>query len=179
VSHASWEELVASAFTKLKLRYRLGFPNRVDAEQPWGHWQQQPADSLATPLGPAHGYQLRDYMAPAGDVAMPLPGFARLMQLHLRGLLGEANYVLPNMYQMLHFSKPDYAYGWGVTKLSGTGAPVSFHDGTAGTFYCHAILYPSQKVALVVLTNQGGPAAEKACNELRRRLKRLFLQGLL
>lgn len=178
-SHCSWEELVASTFSELKLHYMLGFPSRTDAQQPWGHWRQQPTDSVFTPLGPAHTYQLRDYMAPAGDIAMPLPDFARLVQLHLRGLLGKGNYLSAATYQAIHFGKPEYAYGWGVTKLSATGAPVSFHDGTAGTFFCHTILFPSQKVAFVVLTNQGGEAAEQACIDLRRRLKKLYLQGAL
>ncbi|MGI4823726.1 MAG: serine hydrolase domain-containing protein [Janthinobacterium lividum] len=178
-SHCSWEELVASTFHKLKLHYLLGFPSQTDARQPWGHWQQLPTDSVFTPLGPTHTYKLRDYMAPAGDIAMPLPDFARLVQLHLRGLLGKRNYLSAATYQTIHFGKPEYAYGWGVEKLDTTGALVSFHNGTAGTFYCHAILVPSQKVAFVVLTNQGGNAAENACNELRIRLNKLYLQGKL
>jgi D-alanyl-D-alanine carboxypeptidase len=178
-SHCSWEELVASTFHKLKLHYLLGFPSQTDARQPWGHWQQLPTDSVFTPLGPTHTYKLRDYMAPAGDIAMPLPDFARLVQLHLRGLLGKRNYLSAATYQTIHFGKPEYAYGWGVEKLDTTGALVSFHNGTAGTFYCHAILVPSQKVTFVVLTNQGGDAAENACNELRIRLNKLYLQGKL
>jgi D-alanyl-D-alanine carboxypeptidase len=180
-SQCSWEELVASTFHKLKLHYMLGFPSQTDARQPWGHWQQLPTDSVFTPLGPSHTYKLRDYMAPAGDVAMPLPDFARLVQLHLRGLLGKRkhNYLSPDTYQTIHFGKPEYAYGWGVLELGDNGAPVSFHNGTAGTFYCHAILFPSQKVAFVVLTNQGGDAAEQACTELRRRLNKLYLQSKL
>jgi D-alanyl-D-alanine carboxypeptidase len=138
-----------------------------------------PANLGATGSSPTHTYKLRDYMAPAGDIAMPLPDFARLVQLHLRGLLGKRNYLSAATYQTIHFGKPEYAYGWGVEKLDTTGALVSFHNGTAGTFYCHAILVPSQKVTFVVLTNQGGDAAENACNELRIRLNKLYLQGKL
>lgn len=178
-SHESWEFLVAKAFHKMKLRYVLGFPNRHDARQPWGHGQLEPADSAFTPVGPTHAYQLNDYLVPAGDLAMPLPDFARLVQLHLNGLLGQRNYVTPQTYQLLHFARPEYAYGWGVTTLATTGAPVSFHDGTAGTFFCHTILFPSQKVAFVVLTNDGDAPAKKACYALRRRLKQLYLAGEL
>ncbi|MGI4739280.1 MAG: serine hydrolase domain-containing protein [Janthinobacterium lividum] len=178
-SHQSWEVLVANAFRKLKLRYTLGFPNRHDAQQPWGHWQQEPTDSVFTPLGPTHAYQLKDYLAPAGDLSMPLPDFARLVQLHLNGLLGHRNYVTPQTYQQLHFGLPEYAYGWGVTTLATTGAPVSVHDGTAGTFFCHTILFPSQQVAFVVLTNDGDAPAKQACYALRRRLKQLYLAGKL
>ncbi|MGI4741252.1 MAG: serine hydrolase domain-containing protein [Janthinobacterium lividum] len=178
-SGRSWEALVKRAFHHLHLSYQLGFPNRQDAQQPWGHWLQTPTDSLFTPLGPAHAYTLRDYMAPAGDLAMPLPAFAHLVQLHLNGLLGHDQYVSAPTYQRLHFGKPAYAYGWAVTTLGTTGAPVSFHDGTAGTFFCHAILFPSQQVAFVVVTNAGGAAAQQACTELRRRLKKLYLQDAL
>lgn len=178
-SHQSWETLVANAFHKLKLCYVLGFPNRHDDQQPWGHWQQELADSIFTPLGPTHAYQLKDYMAPAGNLSMPLPDFARLVQWHLNGLLGHRHYVTPQTYQTLHFGLPEYAYGWGVTTLATTGAPVSLHDGSAGTFFCHTILFPSQQVALVVLTNDGDAPAKQACYALRRRLKQLYLAGKL
>lgn len=177
-SHRSWEKLVARTFTNLKLHYVLGFPSRTDAQQPWGHWQQLPTDSVCTPLGPTHPYRLRDYMAPAGDVAMPLPDFARLVQLHLRGLQGHRNYLSPNTYEIIHLGKPEYAYGWGVAGLN-SRAPASYHDGTAGTFFCHTILYPRQKVAFVVLTNQGGDKAQQACTELRLRLEELYHQNQL
>jgi CubicO group peptidase (beta-lactamase class C family) len=178
-SGRSWEELVKRMFHHLRLPYRMGFPNRQDAQQPWGHWLQTPVDSLFTPLGPTHGYTLRDFMAPAGDLAMPLPDFARLVQLHLNGLLGHGQYVSARTYELLHFVKPAYAYGWGVTTLATTGAAISFHDGTAGTFFCHAMLFPSQQVAFVVMTNAGGAPAQQACTELRRRLKKLYLQEAL
>jgi len=178
-SGQSWEELVAATFRKLKLHYLLGFPSRSDAQQPWGHWLQTDTDMVLTPLGPTHGYKLQDFLAPAGDIAMPLPDFARLVQLHLRGLLGHSNYLSASTYQLLHFGKPDYAYGWGAFKLAATGEPVSYHNGTGGTFYCHTILYPSQRVAIVVLTNAGGDKAETACYALRRRLKSLYLRGQL
>lgn len=178
-SGRSWEELVKRAFHRLRFPYQLGFPSRQDAQQPWGHWLQTPTDSVFTPLGPAHAYTLRDFMAPAGDLATPLPDFARLVQLHLNGLLGHGQYVSAPTYQRLHFGKPAYAYGWAVTSLATTGAPVSFHDGTAGTFFCHAILFPSQQVAFVVVTNAGGAPAQQACTEMRRRLKKLYLQNAL
>lgn len=172
-SHRSWEALTAQAMRRLRLRYELGFPNRHDARQPWGHWLQEPADTALTALGPTNPYQLRDYMAPAGDVAMSLPDFARLVQLHLRGLLGHSRYVSAASYQRLHFGRPGYAYGWGVGRAAATGEPISFHDGSAGSFYAHAILYPRQRVAFLVLANAGGEVAEQACNALRR-LRQLY-----
>jgi CubicO group peptidase (beta-lactamase class C family) len=178
-SHRSWEQLVAHTFYHLGLKQRVGFPNHLDATQPWGHELKSSQDSLFRPLGPDDPYQLLDYMAPAGDLAMPLPDFARLVQLHLTGLLGHSNYLAASTYQQLHFGQPAYAYGWGVTTFAATGAPLSYHDGSAGTFFCSAYLYPSLQVAIVVLTNAGDPPAAQACAALRVRLRKLYTQGAL
>lgn len=169
----SWEQLLARTFRRLNLRQKIGFPNRDDARQPWGHWLQLPTDTVLMALGPAIPYRIQPVLAPSGDVAMPLPDYARFVQMHLRGLLGQRNYLRPGSYETLHFGQPEYAYGWGVSKVAGSGAPISFHDGTAGTFFCHTVIFPGERRAFVVITNAGGAAAEKACYALRRRLRKL------
>ncbi|MDJ0366541.1 serine hydrolase domain-containing protein [Hymenobacter sp. H14-R3] len=174
-AHCSWEAQVARTCRRLHLRERLGFPNRADPSQPWGHWLASPADSTLTALGPALTYRIQPVLAPAGDVAMPLPDYARFVQLHLQGLLGQGNYLKASTYQLLHFGQPAYAYGWAVSKLVATSAPISLHDGSAGTFFCHTIIYPSEQVAFVVITNAGGAAAEQACYALRRQLRKILL----
>lgn len=174
VSHRSWEELVARTFRTLGYRHRIGFPNRQDATQPWGHWLESPTDSVFTALEPSIPYHIQDFLAPSGDVAMPLPDYARFVQLHLLGLLEQANYLRAATYQQLHFGQEAYAYGWGNGTFTGSGARFSFHDGTAGTFFCHTFTVPSQKVAFVVITNAGGAPAQAACYALRRHLLRRF-----
>jgi D-alanyl-D-alanine carboxypeptidase len=176
-SHRLWEQLVARTCRHLGLRERLGFPNRQDTAQPWGHWLQRDQDTTLTALGPTIKYRIQPVLAPSGDVAMPLPDYARFVQLHLQGLLGQGNYLRASTYQQLHFGQPAYAYGWGVSTAASTGAPVSVHDGSAGTFFCHTIIFPSERVAYVVITNAGGPAAEAASYALRRRLRKLMTVG--
>jgi D-alanyl-D-alanine carboxypeptidase len=173
-AHRSWEQLVARTCRRLGLHERLGFPNRQDAAQPWGHWLQHDQDTVLTALSPAIKYRIQPVLGPSGDIAMPLPDYARFVQLHLQGLLGQDNYLRASTYQLLHFGQPAYAYGWGVSTAAGTGAPVSMHDGSAGTFFCHTIIFPSERVAYVVITNAGGEAAEAACYALRRRLRKLM-----
>ncbi|RZL12243.1 MAG: class A beta-lactamase-related serine hydrolase, partial [Hymenobacter sp.] len=102
-AHRSWEAQVARTCRRLHLRERMGFPNRADTAQPWGHWLARPADSSLTALGPALPYRIQPVLAPSGDVAMPLPDYARFVQLHLRGLLGQSNYLRASTYQTVHF----------------------------------------------------------------------------
>ncbi|AMR27881.1 hypothetical protein A0257_12805 [Hymenobacter psoromatis] len=183
-SHSSWEQLVSSTFGELKLRYLIGFPNRYESTQPWGHRLKAISsgspDSVFVPLGPTNTYQGYDYMAPAMELSMPLPDFARLVQLHLRGLLGQDNYLKSSTYQTLHFGRTAYAYGWGVSGEANQGTLTSSHDGTTRTFFCHTVLYPGQRVAFVVLTNAGGSnAVRRACHELAQQLRVRYLLGAL
>jgi len=177
----SWEELTMAAFAPLKLRYLVGFPNRHDVHQPWGHRMQvtPSGDSALAPLGPDSRYQGYDYMAPAMELSMPLPDFARLVQLHLQGLLGQDNYLKSSTYQTIHFGKSDYSYGWVVSGSASRGGLISTHSGTTRTFFSYVALYPSQKVAFVVLTNAGGNTAKKACHEAAKTLWQRYLLGQL
>jgi CubicO group peptidase (beta-lactamase class C family) len=180
-SSSSWEELVMAAFGTLKLRYLVSFPNRHDVHQPWSHRMQATAsgDSVLAPLGPDSHYQSHDYMAPAMELSMPLPDFARLLQLHLQGLLGQDNYLKSSTYQTIHFGKPAYSYGWGVSGAASRGGLISTHSGTTRTFFSYVALYPSQQVAFVILTNAGGNAAKKACHEAAQTLWKRYLLGQL
>jgi len=180
-SGSSWEELVTAAFAPLKLRYLMGFPNRHDVHQPWGHRMQvtPSGDSTLAPLGPDSRYQGYDYMVPAMELSMPLPDFARLVQLHLQGLLGQDNYLKSSTYQTIHFGKSDYSYGWVVSGSASRGGLISTHSGTTRTFFSYVALYPSQKVAFVVLTNAGGNTAKKACHEAAKTLWQRYLLGQL
>jgi D-alanyl-D-alanine carboxypeptidase len=180
-SGSSWEELVTAAFAPLKLRYLVGFPNRHDVHQPWGHRMQATpsGDSVLAPLGPDSRYQGHDYMAPAMELSMPLPDFARLVQLHLQGLLGQDNYLKSSTYETIHFGRPDYSYGWVVGGSASRGGLISTHSGTTRTFFSYMALYPSQQVAFVVLTNAGGNAAKKACHEAAQTLWKRYLLGQL
>ena len=180
-SGSSWEELVTTAFGELKLRHLIGFPNRHDEHQPWGHRMQATSggDSVLAPLGPASRYQGYDYMAPAMELSMPLPDFARLVQLHLKGLLGQDNYLKSSTYQTIHFGKPDYAYGWVVGGSVERGGLISTHSGTTRTFFIYTAIHPSQRIAFVVVTNAGGNAAKKACHEAVDMLWKRYLLGKL
>ncbi len=60
-SGKTWEQLVAEVFKKLGLSYRMGWPNGVDANQPWGHWIE---NEVLTPLGPTADYKLQ-FIEPA------------------------------------------------------------------------------------------------------------------
>jgi CubicO group peptidase (beta-lactamase class C family) len=162
------ELLHARLLDPLGIRCTTGWPVLHGAAQPWGHsarlwggWEVH---------DPADGYGLADYMAPAGDLALPLHDYGRFVQLHLRGLQGLAPLaeadagkvpgLTAELIRDLHAPVGDYACGWRESELDGT--PCSGHEGSLGTFHAITLIVPGRNTAVAVITNAGGDRAATA-----------------
>jgi len=153
-SGKNWEQLVDDVLSvQLKLKYKFSWPNRTDLNQPWGHWLE--GDSLvALPSGTAYNLNLAE---PAGDISMPLPDYARWVQMNLAGLTGKDNFLKAATYSYLHYGFDKYALGW--LNVNETGKNSSEHAGSAGTFYCYTLINKDKNLAYIVTANS---ATEKA-----------------
>ncbi|ANQ51644.1 beta-lactamase family protein [Flammeovirga sp. MY04] len=167
-AHLSFEKLVDKHMKALDLDYFIGFPNKQNQKYPWGHWEE---NQQLISLSPTHFYKLEDYTLAAGDVSMNIENYARLVQLHLNGLMGEDNYLTSDSYKKMHYGIDNYAYGWGNMKTK--TSKISFHDGSAGTYFCHTILVPSRSSAIIVMANSATEEHQKAVYELRDELIRV------
>lgn len=148
VSGKTWEELVDDMLAKkLKLSYKLGWPNKTDPDQPFGHWIE---DGKLTPLHGSTAYNL-NLAEPAGDISMPLGDYVRFIQLNLQGLKGKANVLKPETYHQLHFGLDKYAIGW--LNVNGTGKNLSEHAGSAGTFYTYTLINKDKNLAYIIMAN--------------------------
>jgi D-alanyl-D-alanine carboxypeptidase len=157
----SWEELVQEVLAeKLHLKYVLGWPNKMDTTQPWGHWVE---DGKIRPVPPDVPYDLR-LAEPSGDISMPLADYARLIQLHLQGLQGRDNFLTGSTYQYLHTCRPEYAIGW--LNVADAEQQLSAHAGSAGTFYCYTIINRKKNTAYIVVANCGSPQAGEGVSAL-------------
>lgn len=161
----SYEDLLAQTMADLSLDYYNGFPNKEDINHPWGHWMSG-YNFVAHP--PDHEYKLQDYMLPAGDISMNIQDYSTFVQMHLRGLNGEDNYLTSESYRAMHYANEGYSYGWGNAIMDEKQG--SYHDGTTGTFYCHTILIPSTNIAIAITINSAQPEHVKAIYALRKKL---------
>ena len=162
-SGKTYRELVDQTMQELDLEYFIGFPNKENATYPWGHWDQK---GVFEALSPEHDYKLPDYMSSAGDISMNILDYSKFIQLHLNGLLGTSTYLNADDYDWLHFGQSPYAYGWGnVIKDS---EKMSFHDGSAGTYYSHTVLLPNKNIAVVILMNTASTEAVEAIYNLQQ-----------
>lgn len=166
----SWEELLAETMDSLGIEYYIGFPNKESVTAPWGHWIDAKG---MVPLPPGHFYSLIDVLAPAGDISMSIGNYSRWLQINLQGLLGNSKYLRQDSYQKMHFINKDYSFGWINFDDTDYGA-ISTHDGSAGTFYCHAVIVPSLKAAIAVIANSADEKTMKGLYELRNRLVKII-----
>jgi CubicO group peptidase (beta-lactamase class C family) len=164
---ASWEELLARhVFEPLGMKSAgfgpAGTPGKID--QPLGHTEK------GEPIDPPRGDNPQ-VMGPAGTVHCSLPDWAKFVADQLRQGRGDRSLLRPEMYQRLHRpafpESADYSVGgWNVLlKSPRTGGLALIHDGSNNKNHSTAWLAPPNDLAILVVTNQGNEAADKACHE--------------
>ena len=107
-------------------------------------------------------------MGPAGRVNCTLSEWSKFIADQLRGERGEKALLKPETYKRLHtppFPGGDYALGWLVVSRPWGGGLVYNHAGSNTMNYAVAWLAPLKDFAVLVVTNEGGDAAGKACDE--------------
>jgi CubicO group peptidase (beta-lactamase class C family) len=140
-----------------------GTPGKVD--EPWGHREaggevRAVREDNAPSLGPA------------GTVHASVPDWAKFVALHLRGAQGKARLLKPSTFRTLHTPPPgrEYAGGWFVVERSWAGGRALNHNGSNTLWFASVWAAPARDLAVLVATNQGGDAAESACEEAVRAL---------
>jgi len=164
-SGKTWEDLVEEVLgKKLHLKYKFGWPNRTDRNQPAGHWMEEKA---LTPLDSNTTYNL-NMIEPAGDISMPLADYVKFIQMNLAGLEGKPGLLKPQTINYLHYGHPGYAIGWLNTNT--VEKHSSEHAGSAGTFYCYTLINKDKNLAYVIMANS---ATDKALNSIFKLLDKM------
>lgn len=165
VTGSSWEELISAAvFNPLGMLSAgfggVGTPGEID--QPWGHGANgKPVNGN----GPA--IDNPSVMGPAGRVHCKLADWAKFIADELRGARGESALLKPETYRILH-TPPfggNYALGWAVIDRDWGGGKVFSHAGSNMMNYALVWMAPRKDFAVLIVTNQGGPPAERGCDK--------------
>jgi CubicO group peptidase (beta-lactamase class C family) len=157
----SWEELLrARVFKPLKMTSAgFGPPGRKGAvDQPWPHKDD------GKPVAPGPFADNPPVMGPAGTVHCSLRDWAKFVQDELAGVRGEKRagaLLRPGSYQKLATSPyPDWFYtlgGWAGAPKGKKRGLVLAHEGSNTMNFASAIVLPERDLAVLVVTNQGGP----------------------
>ncbi len=178
VTGVAWEDLVtARVFLPIGMdQSGFGWPATPETpNQPFGHIAG--AQGLA-PLPLDHPYKLLPSLAPAGDVHCSIGDFARFAQFHLAGILGllppepgaDRPRIAQQQFVKMHLSTGQFAMGWLSARRG--DSQLTWHNGSAGTFFSLMTLDPDHDIGVVVITNAGTGA--KACETATRALMDRF-----
>ncbi|MBN1321458.1 MAG: serine hydrolase [Thermoleophilia bacterium] len=168
VTGKSWEALMQEElFAPLGMESAgFGPPARGygDAETlgaPWGH-SPDPVDPASVDADNPSA------LGPAGTVHASLTDLEKYLTVFWGGEPGTATQPLVSAATLAELLRPrlgDYAFGWGVGP-DGQGGAFLSHDGSNGMFYCSIGVMPSQKDAVIVMTNRGDGRTGRMVNEL-------------
>lgn len=151
----NYPEMIGAIFDDLGWETHIGWPNDIDGDQPWGH-MVSPKQTMKFP--PGHEYKLPELIAPAGDISMKPLDFAAYILMYLQGLRGEKTYLSAQNCQTIHFAYPGFALGVGNSKMD--EMKFSVINGSAGTFFTQAVIFPDQDFAFTIMMNAGSGAAQ-------------------
>ncbi len=171
IANISWEEQAIELFNiQMGLNIDFGFPNRLNKNQPWGHLSE---GTKHIPTPPEHSYKLLAITAPAGDIAIPIQSYGKWLRHQLLGFKGKDTYLKEEMYNFMHFGLPQYSLAW-FNLIKDENSHISWHDGSAGTFFCDARLNKEKNIAVAIFSNSADPRTVAAIGEVRKILLRHF-----
>ena len=155
VSQKSWRDLIQEHIGNgLGLDIGFGWPNETDEHQTWGHGADESGKLVAVKKGMEDLFLIPPELKPAGDVNIEIMDYAKWLQMHLRGLRGEDNYISSESYHHLHFGSDEYALGWGNFEFDEQNH-LSVHHGGDLFFLSRAMILPEKDLAFFILTNVG------------------------
>jgi CubicO group peptidase (beta-lactamase class C family) len=165
-SGKTYQQLIAHLNGQTGTDFRFGQPNAADPAQPWGH------DEQLVPEPPGENHKL-NWLLAAGNLNATLPGYARFIRLHLRGLRGKSKLLSAREFAFLHYGLPEFAVGW-FWYLDEAGRTVSFHRGNPGTFLTKVYICKDEDKAYIFFANVQSGAAETGLTLLYEALSRKY-----
>ena len=167
VTGKTWEQLVDKVFNQdLKLNVKLSWPENQKQRDTWGHNSE---NGKLIPVPSTVGYHL-DFTEPAGDINIKLKDYIRFIQLNLKGLNGENNYLKAATYKFIHKGIENYSLGW--FNVYENGQELSVHSGTgAFTYFTLVHIDRIKGKAYIIFTNSFNQQTQQGVRLLMRRLK--------
>lgn len=171
IGNDSWEHLMQTRlFGPLGMTTcgfgAMGTPGKLD--QPLQHEKHMPVEPGPLADNPP-------VIGPAGTVHCSVGDWGKFVQAHL----SQTKLLRPETYRKLHTAPMGgtYGFGWGIVERAWAGsAPALTHAGSNTQNFAVVWIAPAKDFAVLVVTNEGGDAAAKACDETASLLIQNYLK---
>jgi len=153
-SGKDYKTLVTELGESLKIEFDFGQPNLKNYNQTWGHNPKFEAEK------PAENFKL-NWLSSAGNINVSLLDYTKFIQLQLNGLLGKSEKLSAEEFDIMHYSLPEFAYGWQWYIDENSKLKYSYHEGNPGTFLSEVFICKESDKAFIIFTNIQSDEAEK------------------
>jgi CubicO group peptidase (beta-lactamase class C family) len=161
-----YKQLVAELGSQLGIDFGFGQPNDKDPLQTWGH------NASLQPEAPGDNYKL-SWLLAAGNVNATLPGYAKFIQLQLKGIRGQSPILTKEEFDFLHYGLTQFAVGWFWDKDE-KGRRYSWHIGNPGTFFTKVYVFKDCNRAFLLFANAQTDQVDEGMTVLYNELKRRY-----
>ncbi len=178
-SQRSWVKWIDELNRDLNARFYLGWPVSFDRNQPRGHLIPKEQGFEGDDHIPMPD-DIKEFLNPhlfytsfAGHISISMPDYVKFVQLHLKGLKGEDNYLKAKTYDFVLRGLPEYALGWSNDLYQ--SKHLHMHVGGFVSFRAYVKLIEEDDLAIVVFMNTGIKRSLEGLHEIRFLLQDYFL----
>ena len=161
VSGLTYKQLVEKTNKDLDVNFVIGWPQDFSKNQPSGHLVPSEAGwGESNKLEVLNGDRFTDwgedflhYLIPSGHHSVTIFDYLKFLQLNLKGISGQNNYLQTSTYNFIFNGAIEYSMGWGNDIVNGKS--YYSHSGSAGNYYANAIIIKESGIVLSIMANAG------------------------
>lgn len=160
-SGLTYAQLLNKLNSELDVDFFIGWPLDYGKNQPCGHlipsesgWGE--SRSLEVHNGDRFtdwGEDFLFYNIPSGHHSISVTDYLKYLQLNLKGLKGQDNYLKSSTYDFIFNGAKEYSMGWGNDIVNGNH--YYSHTGSAGNYFANAIIIKEPGIAISIMANAG------------------------
>lgn len=140
----------------------FGAPGSMEAlDEPRGHRN-------GIPVPPSRFADNPPAISAAGTIHATMTDWSKFLAAHLHAARGEPGPFDAGRLQSLQRPPEggEYASGWAVVRRPWAPGPIFMHNGSNTLWFAVVWMSPARDWVMAALTNEGGPKAARACDEV-------------
>jgi len=160
-SGLTYPQLLEKTNKDIGVNFLIGWPQQLNNSQPSGHIIPSELgfgdyNELYVLNGNEYTGWLEDwlyYCIPSGHHSVSIIDYLKFLQLNLKGINGQNNYLKASTYDFIFNGAKEYAMGWGNDIVDGNH--YYSHTGSTGNFMARAIIIKESNIVIALLINAG------------------------
>lgn len=179
-SGLTYSQLLEKTNNDLGLNFIIGWPQVFNKDQPSGHLIPAESgfgegDNLIVLNGDKFidwAEDLLYYLTPSGHHSVTIVDYLKYLQLYLKGIRGQDNYLKASTYDIILNGAKVYSMGWENNIVNGNH--YYSHDGSAAIYIANAIIIKESGIAISIMANAGNEETRLGLQQIIKYLEKKY-----